>query len=79
LIALVGELHYRDAVARGESVVPVAVGSGLSIAVIAAVFLAGARWGPEHAAGRSARLIRRLTPIVIGIAALRVIAMLFGH
>ncbi len=77
-LVLIGEFHLRNAAERGESIAPVVVALCLTIAVCAAVFFFVGRGGPTRVRERSARLLRWLVPIALGIAVLRLAAMLLG-
>jgi hypothetical protein len=75
---LITGFHLRDAIERGESVVPVVIGLCLAIAIVGSVFFFAGRDGPLKARERSARLLRWVAPIAGGIALLRLVAVLLG-
>ncbi len=78
-LLLIGGFHASDAVDRGESLLPVAIGLLIPVALIGGLFLYAARLGPKNAANRSLRIQRWAVPLAIGIALLRLIALLLGH
>jgi len=75
---LIGGFHFSDAMDRGESIVPVVLGLVFFVGIIVTVFVLVGRDGPTKVRERSARLLRWVAPIAGGIAALRLIALLFG-
>lgn len=78
LIVLIGGFHFHDAVRRGESIWPVAVGICIPIGIIAALFFFAGRRGPGEGRKLSSRILRWALPIAGGIALLRLMAMLWG-
>lgn len=70
--------HARDASQRGESLVPVVLSALLVVAILIGTGFTVARHGPEHARERAAKLTRKLWPVMVVIAVLRVLAMVFG-
>ncbi len=76
--ALIGGFHIRDALEKGESVLPGAIGLGVAVVIVGGVFFFAGRQGPIRARERSARILRWVAPIAAGIALLRLVAFLFG-
>lgn len=75
LAAAVSAWHAQDAQSRGESLVPVAAGLVLALAVLGGTVLFVARRGPEEAARRGAALVRWLVPAAVVLAVLRLVAV----
>lgn len=78
LVILIGGFHFHEAIKRRESIWPVAIGLLIPIGIIAVMFFFAGRGGPMKAQERSARILRWIAPIAVGIALLRLIAMIFG-
>jgi hypothetical protein len=78
LLLLITGYHAKDALERGESIVPVALGLALSLAIIGGVFFYAARNGPGEARARAAKLIRWVAPLAIGVALVRLLVFLFA-
>jgi hypothetical protein len=70
--------HARDALRRGESLWPVVLGALLSLSILGGTTFFVLRDGQAHAAARSARLLKWVAPIALGVAALRLVAWLVG-
>jgi len=75
---LIGGFHIRDAMEKGESVLPGAIALCLAIALVGGVFFFAGRDGPMKARQQSARILRWVAPIATGVAILRLVALLFG-
>ena len=78
LLVLVFGWHLGDSLRRGESVWPVWLGLGGSLAVLGGAGFYVLREGRVQAAARSARLLTWVAPLAIGVAALRALAWLMG-
>lgn len=79
LIATIGGFHARDALSKGQSLVPVFVALGIGAAICAAVFIPAARQGPAAAQERSTRILRWAVPVMIFLAALRLLLFLLSR
>ena len=78
LLLLVFGWHARDALRHGESLWPVVLGAGLSLAVLGGTVAYVTREGRANVARRAARLMKWVAPIAAAIAALRAVAWLAG-
>jgi hypothetical protein len=77
-LVLVFGWHLTDALRRGESAWPVVLGSMGSLAVLGGTGFYVLREGRLKVAARSARLLKWVAPLAMGIAALRALAWLMG-
>lgn len=66
--------HARDAAARGESMVGVALGVVFALLVLGGTLFYALREGPAQAGGRAARMMRWVVPLAIAVAVLRLLA-----
>jgi hypothetical protein len=78
LLLLIGAFHVRDALEKGESVLPSAIASGLAMLIVAGIFFFSGRDGPWLAQQRSVKVLRWLSPMVIAFALLKMIGILIG-
>lgn len=78
LLAAIGYFHVHDSLEQGESLWPVVIALGLSIAILAAMFIPALLGGPEKARQRSERILRWAVPVVVGIALVRLIVFILG-
>lgn len=74
LALLIGGFHFQDAQRRGESVMPGIVALILGIGLAGSALYLGGRDGPQKGRERSAKIMRWLVPIVVGIGLIRLIA-----
>jgi hypothetical protein len=79
VLALVSGLHARDALAKGESLWPVAIGLALAVAIVGGVFVVAGRAGPVQARAKLARTMRWVVPAAVALALLRLAVMLFDR
>ena len=75
----IGGLHARDALAKGESVAPVLIALGVAAAIVAALFIPAVRHGPAAAQQRSTRIMRWALPLMLFLAALRLLFFLVNR
>lgn len=78
VLLLIFDWHGKDALRRGESLWPVLLGALLSLSVLGSAASYVLRHGHAQAAVRSARLMKWVAPIAVGVAALRLLAWLVG-
>ena len=71
--------HGKDALQRGESLWSVILGSLLGLSVLGGIAFYMMRHGSAQAAARSARLLKWVAPIAVGVAALRLLLWLLGR
>ena len=79
LVGVVGALHARDALERGESLSPVVFAMILVVAIVGTIFFLAFRHGPEPAHARAVRVARWIVPLAGAVAFLRLLAALFGR
>jgi hypothetical protein len=73
LVLAVSAFHFSDAQARGESVIPVVLTALIGAGILASVLYFGGRDGPLKASERSAKIIRWVVPVAIGLGVVRLI------
>jgi hypothetical protein len=71
LFLLIGWFHTKDALEKGDSVVPELISLAFVAGILGCGFYLVARDGPLKARERAARMMRWIAPIVFGIALLR--------
>jgi hypothetical protein len=71
VLALISGSHIRDAIEKGESILPEVLFFGLVAAIVGGVFFFAAREGPLKAQERSRRILRWAIPLLLGSALLR--------
>jgi hypothetical protein len=76
IFLMIGGFHFQDALERGESVVPVIMGLAVCAGIVGGVFYFVGRNGPRKARERSMKVLRWVVPLAIGIALLRLIALI---
>ncbi len=74
----IGAWHWQDAAEKGESVWPVALGLALGASTIRGTLAYAAKNGPTQAATRSARVLRWVAPLALGLALVRALVSWFG-
>jgi hypothetical protein len=78
-LVLISYGHAKDALRRGESLWPVVLGTLLGLLILGGTAGYILRYGPAQAAVRSARLVKWVAPLAVGVAALRLLVWLVGR
>jgi hypothetical protein len=74
---LVTHFHLKTSIERQESILPVLIALVLCVAIVGSVLVFLGREGPSKVRERSARLFRWTAPVGLGIAVLKLLALLF--
>lgn len=77
-VALIGTWHARDALARGESVVPGILGAVLSSGIVVGTFYYAAGEGPAKAQERASKIMRWVVPASVAVAVLNLLIALLA-
>ena len=78
LLMLIFGWHAKDALRRGQSLLPIMLGVLLSLSILGGTAFYVLRYGQAQAGARSARLLKWAAPIAVAVAALRLLAWLMS-
>ncbi len=78
LLVLIFGFHAQSAIEGGESLVPIALSIVLVVAIIGGVFAFTTRRGPSQARERAVKILRWAAPVALGLALLRLLALILG-
>ena len=78
MLILIFGFHAQNALEQGQSIVPVVLGIVLVLALIGGLMFYLVRRGPEEVRSRSAKLMRWIAHIAVGVALLRLLALVLG-
>ena len=79
LLVLIFYGHGKSALQRGESLWPVVLGAVLGLSTLGGTVFYVLRSGQAQAPARSARLLKWVVPMAVGVAALRLLVWLAGR